>query len=547
MKDIWRLLKLFKPYAAWMLLGAIVSLAATIANITLMAVSGWFITAMGLAGVVGLSINYFTPAAIIRACAIVRTGGRYLDRLLTHEATFRLIATLRCWFFERLIPLSQTTIGFARSGDLLSRMRSDIDTLERFYLGLLVPASVALGAVILLIFGLGFYSVIAAMSLGATLFIAAFIIPYIGFYSARDKEEDLVNRNAQMRASLATDLQGLGELLIYDQEGQQNYTLLKQSEEIRKDQLTLQNKAAITNNMTGLLAQLSMFAALLLGVSLYKAQSITAPDLVMMALLALACFEAAMTMPAAFQKLGGALRSARRIFDLTDQSAVIKGPQEGANIPQTFSLSFEKVTFSYAADHPKVLEDVSFTLNVGEKLAITGPTGAGKSSIVNLLLRFYDPQGGQVKLGAHNIKAYMLEDLRAQFATLEQSPHIFNASLRENLMIGNPEATQKDIESVCEKAGLRTFIEGLEHQYDTLIGEHGRALSGGQVKRLALARVLLKNAPCIILDEPGEGLDYEMEEEILSRVISNLNGAPLILISHRRIALDQMDKIITLD
>ncbi len=546
-KDLSRLLKLFRPYAGWMMLGGLVSLAAVLANITLMGVSGWFITAMGLAGIAGVSMNYFTPAAIIRACAIIRTGGRYGERLITHEATFHLIARLRRWLFDRLEPLSPSALGFMRSGDLLSRMRGDIDTLERFYLGFLVPVITALAATILIMLALSFFAPVLALWAGLFLILAGCIIPLLIFKNSRTSEESLVNTSADMRTQLASNLQGMGELLLYDQDGTHVKSLTQQSESIRDHTVSLQNKASTGENLSGFLAQLAMYGILIISFFFLQNGTISPPGLVLLTLLMLASFEAVTPVLGAFQKLGGVLRAARRIFEIADQQPALTVADTTQPLPEAKDIHFENVTFAYQAQHKPVFCGLSFSVRQGQKLAVTGPTGIGKSSLINLLLRFQEPQEGQISIGRQDIKSYNPEDVRRCFAVLEQSPYIFNASIRENLLLGNPAASRQDMEDACKKAGIHEFIATLPQQYETILGEHGRSLSGGQVKRLALARVLLKKAPCIILDEPGEGLDYQMEQDILSRVIDNLNGASLILISHRHTALEEMDQVLNLE
>lgn len=545
MKELWRLLKLFSPYKFWLIGGVFVSLASMLANIALMGVSGWFIAAMGLAGVTGAAINYFTPASIIRACAIIRTGGRYCDRLLTHEATFRIIAVLRRWFYDHLEPLAPAILSKERSGDVLSKLMGDIDTLERFYLGFIVPAAVAFLASIIIVAFLYLYDPLLALIVGGLLAFVGGVIPVALFMLGRDVEEDIVDATGEMRAELASNLQGLGELLVYD--GADQYKdkseQIFESNQLKQDSLNIIK--VIGQNIGILCANIAMVCALVIASKLSSQGQIGAPDIAMLTLFVLASFEAVMPVSNAMLSLGGVIRAAKRIFEITDKKPAITDPQEAMSISKDFSLSFKDVSFAYDAGSNKpVLDKMSFALKAGEKMMVVGPTGAGKSSLVNLILRFWEPQGGSVMLGGKEISCYRSDDLLKSFSVVPQNPYLFETTIRNNLLVAKADASEEEMHHVCEKAGLAEFISSLPKGLDTYVGQSGRQLSGGQVKRVALARALLKQAPCIIMDEPGEGLDYEMEREIMSRVIASLDGAALVYITHRKCVAEQMDKVL---
>ena len=547
MKLLIRLLGLFKPYSAWMVLGITVALFSALANITLMGTSGWFIAAMGLAGTAGTTINYFTPAAIIRACAIIRTSGRYAERLLTHEATFRLIARLRSWFYERLEPLIPAANATMQSGDLFSRLQSDINILERFYLGFLVPVSVSIISSVIVVVVLSLYDPLLALIMAAFLVSIGVIVPWIIFLTSKTHEQNLVENTALLRRQLSENLQGMGELLLYDTAKTHRQSFEQTNAQITAVQSRLGLIGALGNNSAIALSGLTLVALIIIGMQGVAQGTLAPPDLAMVALLVFAAAEVIGTMPAALQGVGSVLRAAQRIFEIVDQAPGVSDPATPAAPPKAFSLSARSLGFTYKAGQVSVLSNLSFDVKPGEKLAIIGPTGSGKSTIVNLLLRFWQPQAGQITLGGQALEAYKGEDIRRQFAVMPQRPYIFATTLRDNIMLARPKASQSDLEAACEKAGLADFIASQPDGYDTFVGENGKQLSGGQIKRLALARAFLKQAPCLILDEPGEGLDYMMEEEILSRVIDNLGDTALILITHRKSALPLMDQVLDLE
>ncbi len=630
MKNLSRLINLFGRYKKWVILGIVFSLVSSLAGIALLAVSGWFIASMGLAGVAGLAINYFTPAAIIRACSILRTGGRYLERLVTHEATFQIIAHLRVWFYKSFEALTSFDLGKSRSGDLMARLRGDIDKLERFYLGFLVPASVSLLAIIVIGVIFAFYDYKLSLTILAYLLLSGWLIPFLVYKKSKIIEKSQIDIEAKIKAFSSESLQGMSELLIYDQLNthQNKLSALGQDYQINQNKLGIINSLA--QNLIIFLTGLALLNMIILLVPMTQANLLNLADLAMLALLTIASFEVVSLMPQAFQGLGAVEQATKRIFEIVDKKPAIIDPLKPVKIAKNFNpnpsveselilldrdidnldekilvhsnmhesfssgldlsrdgggnlfsndgfgfnLKFENVSFAYDKNKEYILNsnpslenklplssrnipnfdenggfglnNVSFALKAGEKMAIVGPTGAGKSTIVNLILRFCEPDKGKIILGDKEINSFKLEDLRDQFAVLPQKPYIFANTIYENLIFANPEASQKDIDEACKMAGIHDFIMSLPKGYETYIGENGSTLSGGQIKRLGLARALLKKAPCLILDEMGEGLDYQMELDILKRVIKNLGNKSLIIITHRMAGLEFMDDVLHL-
>jgi ATP-binding cassette subfamily C protein CydC len=548
MNDLLRLLRLFGPYLPWLLLGILLSLATLLANVALMALSGWFISAMAIAGAAGVSMNYFTPAALIRAAAIVRTAGRYAERLVTHEATFRLLAGLRVWFYRRLEPLAPAGLEDYHSGDLLSRIRADIDTLDNVYLRLLVPAVVALLAGGVLIAVLWHYHPVLARVEGVLLLVAGVGVPWLvnrlGHAAGRSK----VEVSAQLRTALVTDVQGMAELLVYGAADEHAIELRSLSQELAQRQQTLSRLNGVSQGAQGLCANLAMWGMLVLAVPMVSSQMLAPPELAMLALLALASFEAVMPLPLALQMLGETLAAARRIFSLADSQLPVIEPAEPLPLPQAFTFRFRKVSFRYRAEGPEVLQDISLDLAPGRRLAVVGATGSGKSTLASLLLRFREPTGGTLLLNEHLLQQYSGEAVREQIAVLSQQTHLFNVSIRDNLLLARPDADQDSIEEACKAALIHDFITAQPQGYDTLSGETGIRLSGGQARRVAIARALLKDAPLLILDEPTEGIDPEAARQIMANIMVRLEARrqALLLITHRLQELERMDEILVM-
>jgi ATP-binding cassette subfamily C protein CydC len=548
MSELLRLLRLFRPYRAWLLLGVLLSFITLLANVALMALSGWFITAMAVAGAAGMSMNYFTPAALIRAAAIVRTAGRYAERLVTHEATFRLLAELRVWFYRKLEPLAPAGLEAYRSGDLLSRIRADVDTLDNVYLRLLVPAAVALLATVVFTAVLLWYRPVLALVEGLLLLLAGVALPWLvdrlGHRAGRQK----VEAAAQLRAALVTDVQGMGELLLYgaaDSHAGQVQTL---AQELAQRQRTLSGLNGFSQGALGLCANLAMWAMVVLAVPMVSSGTLAAPELAMLALFALASFEAVAPLPLAMQTLGESLAAARRIFSLADSPSAVSEPAEPLAMPPTFAVRVQNVSFRYASESPEVLQGVSLDLPPGRKLAVVGATGCGKSTLASLLLRFREPTGGSLLLNERALDRYSGDAVREHIAALAQQTHLFNTTIRDNLLLARPDADQAAIEQACEKALIHEFIVAQPDGYDTLTGETGVRLSGGQARRVAIARALLKNAPLLILDEPTEGVDPEAAGHIMANIIAQVEARRqgLLLITHRLQGLQRMDEILVM-
>lgn len=552
MREMFKLLRLCRPYMGWMILGVLAALVTVLANIGLMAMSGWFIASMALAGVAGVSMNYFTPGATIRALAIIRTAGRYAERLLTHEATFRLTAHLRQWFYERIEPLAPAVLSDYRSGDVLSRIGADINVLERFYISLFVPFCTALLAIIILTIILLFYWPPLAFVIGSALLLTGFIVPICALWIGHKTSARLSADMAALQTEVNEQMQGLGEALLYGQEGRHHDHLISRSSELTVLQDRLNRTDSWAQGFIVFTSGITLLLVLLLALPAIHNQILEKPDLAMIALLTLAAFEVTVALPTAFAQWGRFQNAARRIFTLVEQAPLISEPVNPSildenNVETMFSLSLRNVNFSYPARCEPALQNFNLEIKAGEAVALIGSSGAGKSSLINLLMRFYEAQAGDIILNGRALKDYKLDNVRHAFSVVPQDPHIFMTSLAENLRLACPEATQDVLEAACKKAQIHDFIQSLPAGYDTYAGAHGLALSGGQRRRLALARAFLKDAPCLILDEPGEGLDYEMEKQLLDDILTNRGPKTVILMTHRTTGLEHIDRIVRLD
>ncbi len=528
-----RLLAVLGPYRGWMLGGAALALLAAAAAIGLMAVSGWFIAAMALAGTAGATINYYTPAAAIRAFAILRSGGRYGERLVTHEATLRGLTGLRAWLFRRLIPLAPARLSALRSGELFARLRADIDALEHFYLAVLVPAGVALVSLA------GVLALSLAVLPGAALVLlagaalAGVAVPAWARQRAAVDAAQAVHESALLRGLLLDALRGHAELLAWGGVAAQAARIDALAARLAARRARIDFLQGLGGGAVACLAQFAVLGVLAFGLAAVQGGQLAAPLLVMLALLVLAAFEVIMPLPEALAQWQATVTAAERVFDLADTPPAVHEPEVSAPLAADPAIRFESVRLRYADDAPWALDGVDLTLAAGARVAIVGASGAGKSSLLGALQKFYPLQQGQIRFGGQPLAALQGDVLRRQIAVIAQQTTLFNLSLRDNLTLAAPEATAEQIDRALHQAQLDAFVAALPQGLDTVLGEAGARVSGGEARRIAIARALLQDAPVLVLDEPTEGLDAGTARALYAALAVAARGRALLVVTHR--------------
>ncbi|MES9953320.1 MAG: thiol reductant ABC exporter subunit CydC [Candidatus Thiodiazotropha sp. 6PLUC2] len=543
MKPVWRLLLLMRPVMGWMILGGLLSFATLIANVTLMATSGWFIAAMALAGVHGITMNYFTPAAIIRFSAIVRTMGRYAERLVTHSATLHILSQLRVWFYQQIEPLAPAGLESFRSGDLLSRIRADIDTLDQFYLRLLLPVAVALTSTLVFLLFLALFDPLLVIIEATLLIIAGVVLPLLSNRLSSFSSQRINQLNSKLRMQLVDDLQGMGELLVDGADKRHTLYLAELSEELSLHQKRISQINGLSQGMVGLCANLAMWLILIYAIPMVQQAELPPAQLAMLALFTLASFEAVAPLPLAFQSLGEQLAAARRIFNLVDRQPMVQEPIQEMPLTTDLTLNLFKVSYHYP-QHQAGIDDISLLLSPGKKIALLGASGCGKSTLVQLLLKFRSPDKGRLSLGGIRYEQLSGETVRSHISVSAQQTHLFNTTIRNNLLLAQPDADLQQLKAVCQLAMIHDFIEAQPEGYETMVGELGVRLSLGQARRLTVARALLKPAPLLILDEPTEGLDNLTAQQMRDNIIQQCPERGILWITHNLSGLEAMDEIL---
>lgn len=529
----------------WLAAGLALIMLSLLAGVVLLALSGWFITASALAGLgVIAALDIFSPGAGIRLAAVTRTVARYGERLVTHEATFRLLADLRLALFRKLLTLDEAQLRGLRRGDTLNRLTADVDTLDHLFLGVIGP-----GVSAFLLTGLAALLAALWVDPGAALALALVLLAANPLIAEQVRRRGLAASHAlvaalpELRRQAGDGLEGLQELVAFDLGGAQRARLEAQSAHLLGLQERLQRLDAAGQAGVTLAGLLATWLALALGLSLLQAGALSGPVLGLLVLGVLALGEAWQPLPGAWRRLEQCRGAAARL-DQTWQQAPLLAVAARPLAPQGQALSMEHVSFRYRADLPPVLEGFSLAIAAGERIALVGPSGAGKSTLAMLLMRQLDPDAGTVRLEGVDLRALDPDGLRRHIGLLAQRPVLFRDTLAENLRIAQPGASDGELRHALEVAGLGDFLDGLEQGLETWIDEAGSNLSGGEARRVALARLALTDCPVVVLDEPTTGLDAVTARGLAATLDGWLAGRTAVMITHDPGLLPRYDRLI---
>jgi thiol reductant ABC exporter CydC subunit len=540
-----RLLGFLNGSWGWVGLSILLSTLTIGSSVALIGTSSWLISTAALhPSIADLGVSVVG----VRFFGISRGVFRYLERLVSHNVTFRLLARLRVWFYEKLEPLAPARLMAYKSGDLLARVIGDVETLENFYVRVVSPSMTAvLIGIIVSFFFASFYPPITLVLIG--FFVAlGFVIPLLAQLISRKPGQRLISQRAEMQSQLVDGIQGLADLLAFGR----GKDRVQQIAAIGNKYGTTQKQMARINGVHSalgtLLTNLGLWTVLVLVIPQVTAGNIKGVMLGTFTLMTLASFEAVNPLPLAAQMWNASREAARRLFEVVDAEPAVK--EDGRYSPgddRSSNIKFSNLTFAYPTQSVPALQDVSFTVPEGQAFAIVGPSGAGKSTIASLLLRFWDYEVGEIRLGENSLKALNPDEVRGRIALVSQNSYFFNTSIRENLRMARRRVTPEEMETAARAAHIHEFVMNLPQGYDTLIGEQGLRLSGGERQRLAIARALLKKAPILILDEPTANLDPVTEKQVLETLFEAMKGRTCLLITHRLIGLEKMDQILVMN
>ncbi|NVD06865.1 cysteine/glutathione ABC transporter ATP-binding protein/permease CydC [Vibrio sp. JPW-9-11-11] len=542
MRDLLPYLKLYKKHWFGLSLGMLLAFLTVAASIGLLTLSGWFLSA---AAVAGLSIaretfNYMLPGAFVRGFAMSRTAGRWGERVVSHNATFKLLTDLRTFFFAKLAPLIPGRVSNLRDADLLNRLVADIDAMDHVYLRLVSPMVVGTLGIIGLTALVCWFDVQLGLILGAVLLALLITWPMVFYKLGRNNGQDLTHNKAQLRIATLDWLQGYSELTLFGAEKRYRDVILDAQHQLLKNQF-------FNAHFSGLAQALLLLAngwtlVLMLWIAADGVGG-NAPDpmIALVAFATMASVELLMPIAGAFQHLGQTLTSARRLNEIILSEPDVIFPQHKLVHDNHYAIDYQSVSFRYPGSATAAVNNVDLHIPAQHRIAIVGQTGSGKSTLIQLLNRYWDVEQGQIQIAGKPLQQWSESQLRRAISVVSQRVDILNGTLRDNLLMAQPQATDQTLVEMLDKVGLAKLAE--DNGLDAWLGDGGRQLSGGEKRRIGIARALLHNAPILLLDEPTEGLDKQTEQQVIALFDQHFTGKTVIFITHRLVNLDKMDTI----
>lgn len=533
---------LYKHYFWQIVIGLSLAILTLFASVFLLSLSGWFLASTAVAGVAGLyTFNYMLPAAGVRAAAIVRTASRYAERLVDHNTTFKILAYLRTLAFSKILPLSANQLAQYQKADLLNRFIVDIDALDHLYLKLFSPIVTALIIIVMLFVGLSYINLPIALIISIVLTITLLAIPVIFYHAGKQLGETLAKQQSEYRALLINYLQGQAELTLFNAQDRYRVKL----NQLESDWLYHQQKQSTLVALSSALVVLIAGFLTLLVLWLITHYTLS-PLVALFVFVCLASSEILAPIPTAFIFLGQVLASAKRTTALFNQTPDIKFTEQGKVIDLTTAkLQFNDISFSYPNQPFAVLNHFSLTIEAGKHIGLIGKTGCGKSTLLNLVTRTWDPTSGNIFINDTPINQLDEPTLRKVIAVVPQVITIFSDTLRKNLLIGDPKASDQQLIDVLQQVELSKLLS-TEHGLDLPLGQGGRSLSGGEIRRIGIARALLHNSPLVLMDEPTESLDQQTEQQIIQLIKQTCQNKTLLMVTHRLTDNPLFDQVIEL-
>ncbi|MER5522442.1 thiol reductant ABC exporter subunit CydD [Streptomyces sp. NPDC002763] len=511
----------------------------------LMATSGWLISRASQQPPV---LYLMVAVTATRAFGIGRAVFRYSERLVSHDAVLRMLADTRVAVYRRLERLAPAGLRTTRRGDLLSRLVADVDTLQDYWLRWLLPAGVAVavsaGAV-------GFTAWLlpaAGAALAVGLLAAGVGVPLVTSAVARRAEQRLAPARGLLATRVTDLLTGTAELTVAG-------ALPARTGDARRADGTLTRIAsraaaatALGDGLTALLTGLTVAATALLGAQGVADGRLSGVAMAVVVLTPLAAFEAVLGLPLAVRHRQRVRKSAERIYEVLDAPEPVREPERPRQIPAApFPVVLKGLSARHEGQRRDALAGLDLTLHEGRRIAVVGPSGSGKTTLAQVLLRFLDPDAGSYTLAGVDAYGMDSDDVRRLVGLCAQDAHLFDSSVRENLLLARKDATEENLRDALGRARLLDWVDGLPDGLDTLVGEHGARLSGGQRQRLALARALLADFPVLVLDEPAEHLDLPTADALTTDLLAATEGRTTVLITHRLAGLEAVDEVIVLD
>lgn len=492
------------------------------------------------------SFTFKSAVIVMIVCAVIRGLLRYCEQLSGHYIAFKILVILRDKIFTVLRRLAPAKLEGKEKGNLISLITSDIELLEVFYAHTIAPITIAIitNAIIsIILFRINPWFGI----LGAVFFlIVGFAIPYLSSKMAKEAGVEYRNNFGQSNSYILDSLRGLKEILLFNGGQRRLNSINEKSRELNKSLSKIKDHEGVIRGVTDLTIMLAILTFVGTGFGLLIADSISFIEIVIAVVIVASSFGPVVALSNLSNNLLHTFACAERLFALLDEEPNVE-EVAGDKKVEGNSIKFKDVEFSYPGRQEKILDDISININKGDKIALIGESGIGKSTFIKLIMRFWDVNSGRIDIDGINIKDIPTKSLRASQTLVSQETYLFNESIEDNIKIGNLNASREEVIEAAKKASIHDFIEKLPKGYDTKAGELGGMLSSGEKQRIGLARAFISNGDVLILDEPTSNLDTLNESEILRSIKENCEEKTIILISHRKSTTSVCNKVYKLE
>ncbi len=555
MKSDWqvmqRLLRILSPMKWIMLFSASMRITKMVGDTALIAVAAG--TVFYYVVEPSSSVLWQGTLWLVITAAIVGTS-HYLEQFAGHYVAFVLLAKLRNMFYDSMEPLAPAKTAKLQTGDAIGRVMSDCERIEPFYAHTLAPVISVVFVPIILLSYLWTIHPSLTLTMGPFLVIITFVGPFVLTKLSKGGDREWREMQGKVNAYLTDSIQGIRDTVAFGYGDRRAREVANLGKKLQAGQERLFKADALQRGFNEIIITIAIIATAWVAISLAN-QGLIDPlkDIPIVLAIAVTGFTTSLEFCNAYNDFRVSIVCARRFFELMDQKPDVVDLVETGPGKVEPSIHFNHVNFEYDVEdeawsrNKMILKNLKLNIGAGRHIALVGPTGVGKSTIINLLMRYWDPQKGKVCIGDAKVQEFLLSELQDEISAVSQRSYIFNSTIRENILMGKPDASQEELERTAEQANLLDWIKSLPDGFDAKVGEGGSKLSGGQRQRVSIARAILKDAPIILLDEATSNLDVETEKDVLTALRRLCRGRTTLTIAHRLSTVVDADEILVMD